>query len=453
MPSFDDCIVAVASAAGGGARGIVRVSGARVADVVQRCFVADENLDPTQVRRAQVFTGRVRLETPAIELPCRLYFWPTRRSYTGQPSAELHTIGSPPLVEQLLDVVRQAGARLAQPGEFTLRAFLAGRIDLTQAEAVLGVIDARNDAELASALEQLAGGLGAPLRQLRGELLDLLADLEAGLDFFEEDIEFISRAALVKRLIANKESVALAASQLRDRDASATLPHVVLVGAPNAGKSSLFNALIGSGRAIVADLPGTTRDYLLATIDLNGVSCELVDTAGIDAIELESVSAQAQSLRSKAQEHADVELWCRDATGRCRAEAVTPSTDGSGKTRITVWTKIDAATTCPSAGELATSVVTGAGLTELRAALRLAIQQVAQHDGGGVRATAARCRATLDQAVAALDRATHLAQASRGEELVAAEVRIALHAMGDVVGAVYTDDLLDRVFSRFCIGK
>jgi tRNA modification GTPase len=427
---------------------MVRISGAGVADVLRRCFVG-RGFDPALARRARAIVGRVRLGEPEIELPCRLYYWPTQRSYTGQPSAELHTIGSPPLLESLLDTVRAAGARLARPGEFTLRAFLAGRIDLTQAEAVLGVIDARSDAELASALEQLAGGIAEPLRALRSELLDLLADLEAGLDFVDEDIAFITPEALIDRLTTARKSVGELAAQLRERDASSELPRVVLVGPPNAGKSSLFNALIGSGQAIVADMPGTTRDYLLATIELDGVRCELCDTAGVELSDGDDVATSAQAQRGHAQRRADVELLCRDAADA--QSSPLDSASESDRPRLTVWTKTDLTGTPPAHG-LSTSVVTGAGLDNLRIAIRAAVQRLDRHEGGP-RATAARCRGTLDGAVAALDRARQLAVASQGDELVAAEIRAALQSLGEVAGAVYTNDLLDRVFSRFCIGK
>ncbi|MDZ4783362.1 MAG: GTPase [Planctomycetia bacterium] len=448
MHSTDECIAAVASAAGGGARGTVRISGVGVADVLSRCFVA-RDFDPARIGRARAVVGLVRLCEPEIDLPCRLYYWPTPRSYTGQPSAELQTIGSPPLLESLLDTVRAAGARLARPGEFTLRAFLAGRIDLTQAEAVLGVIDARSDAELASALEQLAGGIAEPLWALRSELLDLLADLEAGLDFVDEDIAFITPEALVDRLTTVRKSVDELAAQLRERDASSELPRVVLVGPPNAGKSSLFNALVGSGQAIVADIPGTTRDYLLATIDLDGIRCELCDTAGVEASDGDEVVTSAQTQRGQAQRRADIELHCRDASDE--QGMLSGSALNVDQTRLIVRTKADLAQKSPS-NDLSTSVVTGVGLDALRAAIRAAVQRLDRHDGGP-RATAARCRGTLDDAVAALDRARRLVVASLGDELVAAEIRAALQSLGEVAGAVYTNDLLDRVFSRFCIGK
>ena len=199
----DDTICAIATAPGGAGRGIVRVSGPAAVAIAARLFQFDRKLDrSTSIRHATALSGRVRLEIDAIphDLPCDLFLWPTNRSYTREPIAELHTIGSAPLLGSLVSAVCQSGARLAEPGEFTLRAFLAGRLDLTQAEAVLGVIDARGSEDLDAALVQLAGGLARPLDRLRDELLQLLAELEAGLDFVEEDIEFISPAVLHERL-------------------------------------------------------------------------------------------------------------------------------------------------------------------------------------------------------------------------------------------------------------
>lgn len=450
MHSLDDCIAAIASpAGGGGARGIIRLSGDDVAQIVTQVFQSDEKSTLQVARRAVAVTGRVELGEASLRLPCRLYYWPTARSYTGQPSAELHVPGAPPFVEAVLEHVRRAGARLARPGEFTLRSFLAGRIDLTQAEAVLGVIDARSDGELRGALEQLAGGLGAPLRALREELLELLAHLEAGLDFVEEDIEFITREQLTRQLSDAADRVSAAAARLQQRDASHALPRVVLVGPPNAGKSSLFNALAQDGRALVADQPGTTRDYLVSVLNLNGVDCELIDTAGVEtATDSTIVDQAAQSQGSLARRTADIEVACRAAN-----DLSTPTLERVDVFRITVRTKIDLAVPPTDKVAIDTSAATGAGLAELRAALRAAVLELQHVEGSGVRATAARCRGALDEAFASLMRALDIVQANAGDELVAAEVRSALHALGEVVGAVYTDDLLDRVFSRFCIGK
>ncbi len=216
-----------------------------------------------------------------MTLPADLFLWPQGRSYTRQLLAEIHTFGSPPLVDEILQSLCRNGARLAQPGEFTLRAFLAGRIDLTQAEAVLGVIDAADRNQLQAALAQLAGGLARPLGQLRSDLLDLLADLEAGLDFVEDDIRFVTPDELNRRLAAAAETIDQIGAQLTGRDAATARPRVALIGYPNVGKSSLFNALVGNAAALVSTQAGTTRDYLSATIDACGMSIELIDTAGI----------------------------------------------------------------------------------------------------------------------------------------------------------------------------
>ncbi len=196
----DDTIAAIASAPGGAMRGILRISGPGTRDCVRRSFRASASPDWQGVATAQRFSGHLWLPPPAGQVPCELYFWPTKRSYTRQPAAELHTVGSPPILHAALRTVCASGARLAEPGEFTLRAFLAGRIDLAQAEAVLGVVDARGQSELDVALSQLAGGLSAPLGQLRNRLLNLRADLEAGLDFVDEDIEFVSRNEVSRQL-------------------------------------------------------------------------------------------------------------------------------------------------------------------------------------------------------------------------------------------------------------
>ncbi|MEZ6070254.1 MAG: hypothetical protein R3C10_08235 [Pirellulales bacterium] len=201
---LDETIAAVASAPGGAARAIVRVSGVKMRDVVAQCLELADGRDTAAalaaLRRATVLVGTIRLAGFRQPLPCDAYIWPTARSYTRESLAELHVPGSPPLAAAVVEAVCAAGARVARPGEFTMRAFLAGRLDLTQAEAVLGVIDATEQSALDVALTQLAGGLSGPLRALRDDLVELLALLEAGLDFAEEDIEFVSRDEVCRRL-------------------------------------------------------------------------------------------------------------------------------------------------------------------------------------------------------------------------------------------------------------
>jgi tRNA modification GTPase len=374
--------------------------------------------------------------------------------------AEFHTLGSPPLVRAMLETVCRAGARLAEPGEFTLRAFLAGRIDLTQAEAVLGVIDAQRADQLDTAVAQLAGNLARPLHQLRDELLMLLAELEAGLDFVEEDIEFISSAALTQRLATTADQIRAVAEQMSSRLAASATCQVVLIGPPNSGKSSLFNALaerfgIGPARiaaAIVSDRRGTTRDYLSTIIEFEGIRCELVDTAGIEinACRESPISAAAQSFAAERREQALLCVYCLDSATRSTEPVTIQQAD------FMVLTKIDLAphTRRPDSFVVATSSLTGQGLDEFCRVVAARLSTVATASRSScVAATADRCGDSLRLAEAAVARAAEMAAADHGDELVAAEIREALAELGKVVGAVYTDDLLDRIFSTFCIGK
>jgi tRNA modification GTPase len=444
--SIDDTIAAVATAPQGAVRGVVRLSGPDAFDIARSVFA------PFPVVRSSpvASTGSLRLGAGYAEPTCEAFIWPAGRGYTRQPAVELHTIGSPPLLEKTMAALCAAGARPAGPGEFTLRAFLAGRLDLTQAEAVLGVIDAADRRQLDIGLAQLAGGIGRPLSRLRNRLLDLLAHLEAGLDFVDEDIEFIDPADLRGQLAEAAGDIRRLAAQLAGRSDSAAPPRVVLIGRPNVGKSRLFNSLTG-GRALVSPAAGTTRDYLTAELDLGGMSCRLIDTAGRDDADGD-VSAASQRLRREQQQAAELELLCLDLTRPLddweRAEAL-----AAGARRIVVRTKCDLESQAGNTiGQgLITSAATGDGLEALRDRIRLAL--VSRQDVAAVPSTAIRCGDSLRSAANGLSRAASMAAESAGDELIAAEVRLALDDLGHVVGAVYTDDLLDRIFSRFCIGK
>ena len=460
----DDTIAALASAPGSALRGIIRISGRAARAAVESIFVPSVGSAPPAAFRADhgkpapqslpwCYAGILRIKALSHPLETDLYLWPGRRSYTGEPLAELHTIGSPPILEAVLAELFAGGVRPAHPGEFTLRAFLAGRIDLTQAEAVLGVIDAQNERELETALEQLAGGLSSRILWLRSDLMDLLADLEAGLDFADEPIEFVSHAALVGRLGLARERVAelLECSACRVR--SAPRARVVLAGAPNAGKSTLFNALAGEQAALVSEIAGTTRDYLTVEVALEGATISLIDTAGWEE-RSGGIGAQAQSHRQEQLEQADLVVWCRPADELVESDAGGDVLSLSPERLLRIMTKCDLSANGSSArAELSVSAHRGTGLSELRSAIagRLSAPAAGQRQLLGT--TAARAQSSLQQAAAALDRALGLARDESGQELLSIEIRDALDALGDIAGAIYTDDLLDRIFSRFCIGK
>ena len=460
MNHLDDTIAAIASAPGGAARGIVRMSGPATADTLLTCFRSTRGEDLRTIDTASAIEGAITLGRSLGTLPATVYFWPDQRSYTRQPAAEIHTVGSPPLVSAVLDTLCTAGARLAEPGEFTQRAFFAGRLDLTQAEAVLSVIDARGEDELRLALEQLAGGLTRPLHRLRENLLDLLAHLEAGLDFVEDDIEFVGRSELAEQLDAAAELLDRTLTQILTRHRSDALPRIALIGWPNVGKSSLYNALAGASAALVSDEAGTTRDYLTATIEVDGLRAQLIDTAGHEpAGDVDEIKRAAQSLSEKAAAECDVELLCLDSGRQLNAwEQKRLSALPAFHRRLVVATKSDQLADGFNLGVglrssmVETSAATGAGLDDLRHRLQGVLTELAGGDAAGS-LTAERCAGSLRAAQDAVEQARQLNAHAGGEELIAGELRLALAELGKVVGAVYTDDILDRVFSRFCIGK
>lgn len=409
------------------------------------------------VRRPCVLEGQLPVDgVAATLLPLDVYLWPDTRSYTRQPLAEIHTIGSPPILSGVVRAVCAAGARLAGPGEFTLRAFLAGRIDLPQAEAVLGLIDARGESDFQQSLVQLAGGLSRPLDRLRDTLLDLAAHLEAGLDFVEEDIQFITVEQVASALDNAIGVVEQAQAQLATRARYDALPRIVLTGLPNAGKSSLFNALAPGAAALVSDEPGTTRDFLSATVRCGPLDVQLVDTAGrTTAAAHDTIDAASQQQAVAQHSAADVSVLCIDAS-RPLDQWERDQLSVRGEYMLVVWTKCDrprafrAPQSVVATGTVETSSLDGRGIDDLRC-------RIGELAARALRATcghsAERCGHYLRVAGERLTHAAVLNRTGAGEELIAAEVRLALAEIGMVVGTVYSEDILDRVFSRFCIGK
>jgi tRNA modification GTPase len=432
----------------------VRLSGPQVIQCLRKCFAAQDETALDQIDASICLTGKLRLASLAGDLPCDLYLWPTNRSYTRQPSAEIHTVGSPPLLDAVMSTLCESGARLAQPGEFTMRAFLAGRLDLTQAEAVLGVIDAAGQRELDTALSQLAGGLANPLNELRNQLLDLLAHLEAGLDFVEEDIEFISTAELESQLTRAIDVVTAILDQIRNRLERLPERRVVLTGWPNVGKSSLLNALAGQQVSIVSDESGTTRDYVTGTVNLSGLSVNLIDTAGVDSSgQAHSPESLAQVYRSQQSEQAHLRLLCLDGT-RPLNQWEREQLASQQATTLVALTKCDQPKLTDFQGSaVETSSSTQEGLSSLCNQIRERLVQSTADDAAVLGSTGTRCQESLRMTVECLQRAHQANSQQLGEELVASEVRLALNELGKVVGTVYTDDILDRIFGSFCIGK
>jgi tRNA modification GTPase len=334
---------------------------------------------------------------------------------------------------------------------------------LTQAEAVLGVIEAEQRGSLDHALRQLAGNLSRPLEAMRSDVLDLLADVEAGLDFVDEDIEFISDPALIERLGAIGDQLESTWQAIRQRGGGAARPVIALRGEPNAGKSCLMNCLAASQAAIVADRPGTTRDVVTTEAVIAGRAVTLVDTAGIEHSNNE-VDRQSQDQARRVSERSCVRLWCVDQSRPDFSEAVTKLRDIAEQEQshhvIDLWvaTKRDIVTGVEHDQAqleqwISCSAVTGDGIDRLQQAIDLALSRRDAEEIGSVVGTAARCSDALRRARAAVSAAIGLTEQGEGHEFVATELRTVAQCLGEVTGAVYTDDILDRVFSRFCIGK
>ena len=459
MWSATELIVAPATVPGDGARAIVRLAGDGLAGLLQTLFTADRWPRPGDLPRAVRATlAATGLGREWGELPVEVLAWPGPRGPIGGPLAEVQLPASVPLVDAVVAAACRHGARLARGGEFTLRAFLAGRLDLVQAEAVLGVVDAQTPEQLADALDRLGGGAGASLAKVRDELLDLLADIEASIDFADETTPDAVPAQPAWRLFATRldgcqEAIGRAAATLAGRDAAAgDLPRVVLCGRPNIGKSSLFNAVVGRDAALVADETGTTRDSIEARVRGGlGRDWLLVDLAGIDAVAEggDPVGIAARSRADAEVSRADVVVACRDAGDESAAPAV-----------VRVGGRIDVITRCDRAGPgiaagaaIGTSATTGRGIADLKAAIDAAVAGLPAAESATLRMRVAAT--AVGAAVAEARRHVEDAVSGRAmdEAVVAGCLRTAAEALAEVTGAAIGGDLLDRIFSRHCIGK
>ena len=453
-------IVAPMTPAGVSAVAALRVSGTRVRDVVSSLFGerAAKSLEP---RRASLGIARDPKSGKLIDSLLYLFF-EGPNSYTGEDVLELYPHGNPLIVRELLQVIRALdGVRLAEPGEFTRRAFLNGKMDLAQAESVADVIHSANRAELENAHRLLGGALSKKVATLAEQVKDISARLELDVDFAEEEAD-PDFAGWETRFVSVRESIQKILESFHNKASLGKLPLAVLYGAPNAGKSSLVNALLGEDRILVSDIPGTTRDFVEVRLFLPGGEIRLVDTAGIADKAADALDALSMQKSREILEEADMKILVLDGAHASENDSHVIARERSDRSNLNpdliVYSKSDLRASAPGQAEIApcdalqVSSKTGEGLD----ALRTAINGRLFKDSGNSEdfwITSEREKSCLEEALAGVDRALDLLRNNPAVELLAFEMQVVRRALQSITGEISSEDILQSIFAGFCIGK
>jgi tRNA modification GTPase len=460
--NLDDTIVAIATPPGRGGIGVVRVAGSKSVEIAKPMLRLKHELEPGRAVFGELIetvplaagTGGRK---PEAGSPTRIdevvvTYFAKPHSYTTDDIIEIAAHGSPVVLRHIVELCVAAGARLAEPGEFTMRAFLNGRIDLTQAEAVRDLIDSQTLYQAKIAAQQLEGALSKRLQPVKQKLVELIAVLEAGIDFAEDDVSVLPDATVLERIAAVRDPL----QQLAATFAYGKLVHqgltLAIVGRPNVGKSSLFNRLVERERAIVTATPGTTRDLVSETVAIGGIPIQLVDTAGIRQAldEAESIGIR-KSMEALAD--ADLVLIVLDASQAANTEDAELLQHAEGRPAIVVANKCDLGIAVRSQPAVYASALTGQGIAELRT-------EILRHIGGeaGAQAEAGfltnvRHQGLVQDSLAALAAAAGAVAQKIPHEMLLLDLYSALRPLDAITGATTTDDILNLIFSTFCIGK
>jgi len=454
-PNLDnDTIVAISTPPGRGGIGIVRLSGPAARTIAEPLLKLRHPLAPAQARFAEVLDERDDNTGETLDEAVVTWF-AAPNSYTSEDIVEIAAHGSPILLDHLLRRAIAAGARLAEPGEFTQRAFLSGRLDLTQAEAVHDLIEATTLHQARIAAQQLGGSLSREIAPIKQQLITLIATLEAGIDFAEDDIDLLPTPQIAAQIHAIQVPLAALEKTFTYGRIVREGFTLAIVGRPNAGKSSLFNRLVQRDRAIVTATPGTTRDLVTERVSLEGIPVELIDTAGLrhSTDEAESIGI-AKSREAMAE--ADVVLLVLDATAPLHAEDEATLASHANRPLLIAINKHDLNPTSPQitseAPAIETSALTGQGIPELRTAILNQIAATAPASDNAL-LTNLRQQQSVSTALAALIRAAQAAVAEIPHEMVLLDLYESLTALDVLTGATTSDDILHLIFNKFCIGK
>jgi tRNA modification GTPase len=453
----NETIVAIATPPGRGGIGMVRLSGPHALQIGTELIRTRNPLEHGRARFAEILDSETQEKLDEAVVT----YFAALNSYTGEDLVEIAAHGSPVILELLVRLALQQGARLARPGEFTERAFLSGRIDLTQAEAVRDLIEAQTLYQARVAAEQMGGALSRRIRPAKQSLVELIAILEAGIDFAEDDIDITPDTEIVTRIgTISADLEKLSHSFEHGRIVRSGLS-LAIIGRPNVGKSSLFNRLVERERAIVTATPGTTRDLVTERVSLGGIPLELVDTAGLREASDEAEAIGVQKSR-EALADADIVLIVLDASAQPRDDERELIASLSGRRALVVQNKSDLDPDDASSGSsehaqrmlfsVRTSALTGAGIAELRNALLALVRNPAGESESGM-LTSLRHQEAVTGSLVSLSAAKQALPNRIPHEMLLLDLYAALRHLDSLTGETTSDDILNRIFSTFCIGK
>lgn len=442
----EDTICAIASGVGG-AVSVIRISGPEARSVCDGLWRSRSGKSLAQLPPRMLTLGEFGEPNATIDPSCLAVFMQSPNSFTGEDVVELHCHGGSLCSRAVLSSLLKVGARLAEPGEFSKRAFLNGKMDLVQAEAIADMVSAGSEAALKIAGNQLKGRLGERIRAAQNQLQELLAEAESRLDFPEEQLDWKPPEAFSNELQAARDELKRLAETRDKGELLREGVSLVIAGPPNAGKSTLLNHLLGRDRAIVSDIPGTTRDTIEATVQINGIPFHLTDTAGIRGETSDAIESAGMERTRQAAESARLVVWLKDGT-RPLAEQAWPDWKIQGKL-LEVVNKCDAAP-CNDSSEIRISALTGQGIESLCSAMTDAVHSSTLENSDI--AVAARHADLLLKAVDEIECALPNLEAEEWE-LLAFHLREAVQSLRLITGEVVQYDVLDTIFSKFCIGK
>lgn len=470
FPEIQDTIVAASTPSGKSLCAIIKISGPEAISCIKDIFIPEFPTDLESVPPYTAVRGRICILNEHVDIPVTLYIMRKPYSYTREDVVEIHTLGSPVIIEMLLCLILSKGIqtgkniRLPEPGEFTKRAFLHGRINLTQVEAIMRIIRAQTDRELQIAFAQLEGDISHRIKSIRDDAVSLCTYIEASIDFSDQDIELISSGEIIKKLTSIIGNIA---GLLPESDA-AKIPsegiHTIFYGKPNVGKSSLINALLGRKRSIVCDIPGTTRDIVADTLEMDTIRFKLFDTAGIDDANGVVISRAMEKTRLILK-NADIVLLVFDSTidipEQLKGLKSGNMEDITGRV-IIVMNKCDLQEKNPfielpdklrNYPVVYTSALTGKGLDTLKKTLVNYVLMGKVNLAGDASIGSVRQREVLQHSLQLVQQAIDSAREDASPEFIALSLHAAIDKLGEIIGGITTEDILGKIFSEFCIGK